>query len=126
MANGRVGATIYHLARTEKYNREKPFVANFSIADIKGAKQWNHEFAAAQVFINDDRNRTFSLEKEGFTFLKHKSSVSGEDWVDKDVVETQYFDEIEELVKSSGGYKDVVFLDYQAGICLHFTNPLLI
>jgi len=83
MKNGRVLAIIYHLARTYIFTIERSYSSQ--ILALLGSKERSNGIMS---FLPSRYDGRFSLEMESFTFLKHKSSVSGEDWIDADVVET--------------------------------------
>jgi hypothetical protein len=52
----------------------------------------------------------FSLEREGFIFVTHRTGVN--DFYDEDEVRSRYYPETEELVKQSAGAKRVLVFDH--------------
>ncbi|RDI78794.1 hypothetical protein Vi05172_g11159 [Venturia inaequalis] len=57
-----------------------------------------------------DRGSEFSLDKEGFTYVKHASALTGDDFKDAEKTKTIYRPETEELIKKvTGAYKVCIF-----------------
>ncbi len=52
----------------------------------------------------------FTLERNGFVFVEHKTAVK--DFFDKSRLETDYYPEVEQLIKKESGATRVVLFDY--------------
>ena len=75
-----VQSTISYLARDKLWDTEKPYIADFPLDAIKGAKITNQIIQKHLATIHDVRGsqRTFTLEKNSFCFLKAKTSLTAD------------------------------------------------
>ncbi|KAF2463448.1 uncharacterized protein BDR25DRAFT_245675 [Lindgomyces ingoldianus] len=103
---------LQYLARLELYETEKPFLANFKVSN--GARSTNHIFEPKPVFVEDGHGQPFSLDVNGFAFMKHETNLQPEDFSDADRVRSVYVDEINQFVRQKfPKYTDLVFLDFE-------------
>lgn len=103
---------MQYLARSELYRTEKPFLVNFKVPDH--ARNTNHVFEAKAVFIEDGRSKPFSLDVNGFTFMKCQTKLRPEDFYDPSLVRAVYVDEIEQFIRQHfPKHTDLVFLDFE-------------
>lgn len=98
------------------YDREVPFQI---LSDFSGDyKRTNLEFGPAPVAetIHDIRNleSTFKLDIHGFQVCLQETSV--QDWTDRRSIETQYYDEMEQMLRSELDDVDEVFF-YDWRVC---------
>jgi len=63
-----------------------------------------------RVAIRNGRNREFSLDRDGFRFVRHDTQMR--DFFDADAVRSTYYAEMEALVKAESGAKRVVIFDH--------------
>lgn len=64
------------------------------------------------VVVHDVRGREseFTLDKNGFQFIKHESAEK--DFLDDEKIEEEYYREVEELLKKEVGAKRVFIFDH--------------
>lgn len=107
-------ATINYAKRLPVYEKEVPYQI---ISDFPGDhKKTNLEFGPAPVAgtIRDIRGREsdFTVDSHGFQVCRQKTAVEG--WTNKDVIETQYYAEREQLLKAElDGVDEVFFYDWR-------------
>src|SRR4029453_10626201 len=62
------------------------------------------------VEIHNGRGRDFTLERNGFRFVRHDTKVA--DFFDEEQIKRTYYPEMEALVKAESGAKRVVVFDH--------------
>jgi len=110
-----VNTTIRYLARSETYQREKPYVVTFPVTDISEAKSSNHCFQSQPCTVRDARGLgNFDLDACGFTFTEHRTLLSLEEFQSPKIVESAYYSELTQFIHSHfPQFTDLVFLDYE-------------
>ncbi|KJX95795.1 hypothetical protein TI39_contig1049g00001 [Zymoseptoria brevis] len=83
---------------------------------LKDEKVVLHDFRTAK----DVAHGLEGLDKQGFTYVKHKSSVTYDDWLKDGVVEDVYCQELKELILNATGAKDALIY------CVAFRRRLAI
>jgi hypothetical protein len=105
------------LAKSQLYEQEKLYGADFSVEDIEGAKITNHVFSIRQVTFHDIRNLQIPLclEENGACFVKATTSLSAEAACTKRTeAMMNYVEEIVNVVRTHfPQYVEVQFMDYQ-------------
>lgn len=107
--------TFPYLARDALYQKEKPFTTDF-LPEANHVVLTNHIFDFMDLVVRDARpqRESFSLEKQGFCFLKASTNLSSDNAGDQDFVEKTYFNEIEALLHDKfPEYTRLECLDYQ-------------
>lgn len=108
---------VQYLARSPLYETEKPFMVNLQVPE--GERQTNHVFEAKTVLVHDGRNKGYSMDVNGFAFMKLHTKLEPHDFYDASKVETTYVEEIDEFVRQNWPeFSDVVFLDYNVRDCV--------
>jgi hypothetical protein len=117
MAQGPVSAKLNYLKRLPLYKTEKPFQLFLAADhDAPDRRQHNLEFEGQDTDIADIRPRLpkFTLDEHGFQIVRAPTSLSPACFQDKHVVETDYFDQVLELLKGiPGGYDKVFLFDWR-------------
>ena len=74
--------------------------------------QYSGDFDRHLVRINDGRvwNRAFNIDVHGFELIAHKTSVT--DFMNTDMLNSEYYLEIEDLVKKHIGAKNIHIFDH--------------
>ena len=113
-----VHTTFPYLARDAIYQKEKPYATDFILEDSDVALT-NHVFDFMNLVVRDAQPQrdSFSLQKNGFCFLKAMTSLSNENVGDEHFLEKTYFDEIEEVLHDKfPEYTRIECLDYQVSL----------
>ncbi|KAK3984185.1 hypothetical protein QBC44DRAFT_337448 [Cladorrhinum sp. PSN332] len=110
-----VTAVINYFSRDPKFQREKPYVTSFPVDDIEGASVSNHENEPVPVNMSDIRGLPPpSLDREGFTILESPTSLTYDDFANRELVRSQYFAELREMLKKAfPHYRTLVFFDHE-------------
>lgn len=111
-----VQTQLPYLARDELYVREKPFGADFPVDHFPGSQFANHIFEVHDVTVHDVRGtEPPSLERNGFCFLKAKTSLTAaEASTSQTPAVTAFFEEIEQvLYERFPGYSRIEVMDFQ-------------
>ena len=118
-----VEAKLPYLARDILYTKEKPYNADYVVeGKFEDVKPTNHIYDYRPVLIRDarhDRNR-FSLERNGFCFLKATTSISASSAVDaRTPAVDQFLGEIEVLLtREFPEYTRIEVLEFLVRIAL--------
>lgn len=110
-----IHTTFPYLARDVIYQKEKPYATDFIVEDSNVALT-NHVFDFMDLVVRDaqPQRESFSLQKNGFCFLKAETSISNDNADDEKFVEKTYFDEIEAVLHDNfPEYTRLECLDYQ-------------
>ena len=103
-----VAASLNYLIDTG----EKP--VSYSNAPGAAARVTTHtgKYESRSVTINNGRlsRDSFSLEREGFVFVNHETTVTN--FYDEDELRTVYYPEVERLVKEMTGASKVLIFDH--------------
>jgi hypothetical protein len=92
------------------YQKEKPYVLRYQSADIP---QSNITLETVDnVPISQMRTRQFSLDKNGFQLLNFNSSMYYTGFEDVSLIETVYFREIREIIRTTVKAQDVFIFDW--------------
>ena len=94
----------------ESYKTEKPFLAFVDIPpDAVDKRDNNLVFEDRKTTIRDIRpsKEAFSLDRNGFMMVKHRSSVST---FDPEIVQTTYLPEVEDLLRKTLDGVDEIFI----------------
>jgi len=90
-------------------------------ADAVDTRSTNLEFEAKEQIFEDIRGREddFSLDSHGFQTGAYPTRLDSDMFGDKETVETQYFDEVREILRDvEGGYDEVFLFDWRVGCSL--------
>lgn len=117
--------TLKFLDWQELYETEKPFQIFINIPDEAEDKRTsNLVFEDVETAVHDVRGREkdFDLDKNGFRFLRHSSSL--DDFHNKELIEKIYLPEVEALLrKEVEGVDKVFFFDWR--VCYHLIRVQL-
>ena len=97
-----VVSTISYLAHDKLWDTEKPYIADFPLDGIEGAKWTNQIIHKYPMTIRDIRgiNREFTLDRNGFCFIKGSTSLTAEAALQNaKSCEESYFMEIESFMQ---------------------------
>lgn len=106
-----------YLKWQELYKVEKPFQVLIDLPeDAELKRKTNMEFEdGPEVTISDVREVDSwpQMDTHGFTFVHHKSTLTGDQFFDKADVESKYLPECEKLLRSSlEGADEVYFFNW--------------
>jgi hypothetical protein len=98
------------------YQKQKPYVLRYQSEDIP---QSNIRLETVDnVPILQMRTRKFSLDQNGFQLLNFNSSLHYTEFEDISLIETVYFREIREIVRTTVKAQDVFIFDWAVcGTC---------
>jgi hypothetical protein len=114
-----------YLRRDDLYLNEKPYTTDFSVEDIAGAEATNHLFDYQELVIRDAQGQRndFSLEKNGFCFLRSRTSLTPADVDDDKYVREEYFNQLEEILHNAfPEYERIEYLDHLVSIWIGCTS----
>ncbi|KAI2616844.1 hypothetical protein GGR54DRAFT_609055 [Hypoxylon sp. NC1633] len=97
---GCVTTVIKYLKPLALYQTEKPFKIAFDVSEIAEAQKTNHEFVDHHISVTDVRGTEdqFTLDKNGFQFCKLPTSLRKDDFDSDEIVRSQLYSEVKELV----------------------------
>ena len=104
-----------YLLRDDLYLKEKPYTTDFSVENISGAEATNHRFDYQELFIRDaqGQRKDFTLEKNGFCFLRSRTSLTSRNADDEKYVREEYFNQLEEILHATfPEYERIEYLDH--------------
>lgn len=105
------------LSRDSLYKTEKPYATDFPVDEIDDAKMTNHIFDTRPMIFHDARpvKETFSLDQNGFCFIKAKTSLQGEDAAsERTEIMEQYMQEIVDILRDKlPQYREIKAMDFQ-------------
>ncbi|KAK7419776.1 hypothetical protein QQX98_003148 [Neonectria punicea] len=116
-------AILNYAKRLSIYDKEVPYQI---LSDFPGEyKKSNVEFGPAPVAetIHDIRGREsdFKADSHGFQVCRQETKV--QDWISKDVIETQYYAEMDRLLKNElEGVDETFFYDWRPRKNIPFKN----
>ncbi|KAK1750425.1 Aspirochlorine biosynthesis protein N [Echria macrotheca] len=118
MASGDVVADLNYLQKLELYQREKPFQLFIPVdPNSPDPRQNNVEFENRPHTIRDMRPaiNDFGLDTHGFEIRPFHTSLDPDSFQKSDVVESQYFAEVEQLLRDTldGGFDRIFFFDWR-------------
>lgn len=117
MAQGTVVAKLNYLKRLPLYQTEKPFQLFLPVdQNASDRRQSNLEFEGQETVIVDIRPRLtkFTLDEHGFQILRAPTSLSPASFQNRQVVESQYFNEVVEILKRiPDGYDQIFLFDWR-------------
>jgi hypothetical protein len=104
-------ATAYFLARDDLYRTVKPYYLEYLSDIVPRSNLKTHKID--DLLIRDLRGREheFTFEENGFTILEMHSSMSYEDFDDKDKVENIYCEELGATLLEYTGATSVQIFD---------------
>ncbi len=88
--------SVLYLDRLDRYNDEKPFEVLFNTSGFgEDASQGNVILVPENVAVRNARHSTeaFTLDKNGFQVVDFESRLQGDDFEDKEKVQSIYFEE---------------------------------
>ena len=126
MASGTVIAEIHYLQRLPLYKREKPFQL-FVPVDKNGSdpRTTNLEFESRHQRIQDIRHNiaSYSLDSHSFEARNSPTTLLPSEFSDARLVESRYFAEVENLLKTiEGGYDKILIYDWRVCYDSFFLN----
>lgn len=87
------------------FNSEKPFQVLIDLpADTKDRRRSNIEFRdGTRERVRNARSNlsTFDINKHGFKFVKHNTTLQQADFLSKEIIERVYLPECKELLQAS-------------------------
>ena len=89
---------------------EKPVTHTAVLNSTPVLRTGKHEARRATIHNGRPMAREFSLEREGFVFVRHDTRVK--DFYDEDELRAVYYPEVEALVKRESGASRVVIFDH--------------
>ncbi|KAG5770492.1 hypothetical protein H9Q72_002657 [Fusarium xylarioides] len=104
-----------YLKRDDLYRHQKPYTTDFAIDHIPDSVASNHRFDYQNVHVVDaqDSLEKFDLERNGFCFIKAKTSITLESANDTEYVRDVYFPEVEKALHMAlPGYERIDYLDH--------------
>lgn len=104
-----------YLRRDSLYLKERPYTADFPVEKFPGAQPSNHLFDYQDTIIEDaqPRRKDFTLEKNGFCFIRSKTSIMSTHANDNLYVEGEYFDQLEDILhRAFPEYERIEYLDH--------------
>ena len=117
MSCGTVTAKLQYLKRLPLYQKEKPFQLFVPVdEDAADPRSTNIEFETKEQTFVDIRDRLseYSLDSHGFQVGVHPTALDLASFGNRDMVESQYFAEVEEILKTiDGGYDKVFIFDWR-------------
>ncbi|KAK3368629.1 methyltransferase CmcJ [Podospora didyma] len=117
MACGTVTAELQYLKRLPLYQKEKPFQLFVPVdEDATDPRTTNIEFETKEQTFVDIRDRLseFSLDSHGFQVNVHPTGLDLASFANRETVETKYFAEVEQILKTiEGGYDKVFIFDWR-------------
>jgi len=120
METQNVTAKLGYLKWQDLYNKEKPFELHIDLPDdVIGMKQTNCDFIYEPQPIRDVRGSEdkFSLDNNGFMYLKHQSPYTVDDLRNRDVIVNKYLPETEALMKENvWGIDRIFFFDWRVSL----------
>ncbi|KAI1083672.1 hypothetical protein F5B20DRAFT_415377 [Whalleya microplaca] len=108
--------SLPYLSRDSTYLHEKPYAVDFDVSGIPGAKPTNHiiEFHSTLVRNGLLQPAKFTLQDNGFEFLKEKTSIDQSNAVDVGFLAQIYIFELMEILRRNfPEYREFRFVDYQ-------------
>ncbi|KXJ88484.1 hypothetical protein Micbo1qcDRAFT_17472 [Microdochium bolleyi] len=117
MACGTVQARVDYLKRLPLYQVEKPFQLFIPIEpDAKDQRPSNLEFESKEVTFHDVRDQLSDcrLDSHGFQLLRHPTGLPSASFENRGLVESVYFDEVRDILKTvDGGYDKIFIFDWR-------------
>ena len=106
---------MFYLAPLPIYKTEKPFFLNIPVHRIEGARQTNVTHIARNITFMDIRGHeaSFSLDTSGFETCEMSTKLSYDDFLDPQIIQQVYFEEIAQVLKNTTGAEEVLLWDYQ-------------
>ncbi|KAF6229943.1 hypothetical protein HO133_004280 [Letharia lupina] len=109
---------LHFLKWQDLYKREKPFQIYIDVPkDAADQRQHNLVFEEGEVTVIKNvrgHEDDYSLDKNGFCYLRHGTALEASRFYDRDAVEETYLPECEELLKSSiEGVDQVCIFDWR-------------
>ncbi|KXX77253.1 hypothetical protein MMYC01_204944 [Madurella mycetomatis] len=110
----KVHVPLPYLVRDPLYKTEKPYAAVFDVSDIPDAKATNHVIDLFEQDVHNARHLPpFSLQENGFEFIKHQTCLDAGDFDDWDLVYDKFRVEMEAVLRSRFPfYKSILYLDH--------------
>ncbi|KAK4451997.1 hypothetical protein QBC34DRAFT_346246 [Podospora aff. communis PSN243] len=112
----KVHVDLPYLSRSPLYKTEKPYATVFDVSDNPKATATNHIIELSPQDVYDARNLpegTFSLEKNGFEFLKRPNCLNASNAFDQDLIYNKFRLEMKEVLqKRYPQYRSIIYLDH--------------
>ncbi|KAH6640337.1 hypothetical protein F5144DRAFT_560035 [Chaetomium tenue] len=116
LPESKVHVPIPYLTKSPLYKTEKPYAAVYDVKDIPGAKATNHVIELMPQDVHNARDippGTFTLEKNGFEFLKRSNCLDVSNIDDEDLIYNKFRVEMEDTLRSRfPQYRDIIYLDH--------------
>lgn len=108
-----------YLAKSDIYQREKPYGADFPVDHIEGATMTNHAFEIHPVRFRDIRNRKedLNLDTNGACLIKARTSLLAEEASNSATpAMKRYVDDVLRLLQQKcPEYVEIRVMDFQVG-----------
>lgn len=112
---GDVETGLHYLQRLPLYEKEKPYYINWPVFDTPEVEQTNlsHErFDGIQIHDIRGEEEKFKMDVQGFQLVKHKTSLSNDDFEDDTAVREKYYPEMAELAQETLGASLVYIFEH--------------
>ncbi|KAI1845652.1 hypothetical protein JX265_005342 [Neoarthrinium moseri] len=117
MACGTVKSQVSYLKRLPLYQKEKPFQLFIPIdKEALDQRTTNLDFETKERTFVDVRDTAYScsLDVDGFQLQSYPTKLDLPSFLDRSIVESQYFSEVEEILKNiEGGYDKLFIFDWR-------------
>lgn len=126
-ACGPCRSKVDYLKRLPLYQTEKPFQLFIPIeAEAADKRTSNLEFESKECDFEDVRAKAadYTLDDNGFRFLKHPTALDWHSFHDRDAVESRYFAEVKQILQHvEGGYDKILLFDWRVSSLLPQFTP---
>ncbi|KAK0730145.1 hypothetical protein B0H67DRAFT_560930 [Lasiosphaeris hirsuta] len=112
----RVHVDLPYLARSPLFQTEKPYATVFDVSGNPAATATNHVIELNEHDVVNARHLpegTFSLEANGFEFLRRPNCLDASTAYDQDLVNTRFRQEMKDVLRSRfPQYTSIIYLDH--------------
>jgi hypothetical protein len=117
---------VPYLGRDELYQKEKPYIADFSVEHVPNAKSSNHLFEYQDHTIIDAQplRSTLTFRRNGFCFLRAKTSLTSKNADDPEYIQTHFWDELELILHNA--FPEYERLEYLDHLVTEYKQPILL
>lgn len=117
MACGDVTSHVSYLKKLDLYQKEKPFQLFIPIEkDAPDQRTSNLEFESKECTFHDIRDKIheYDLDTHGFQVGEYPTKLDLPSFQDRHIVESQYFPEVEQILRNiEGGYDRIFIFDWR-------------
>lgn len=94
--------TLHYVEWNDLFKVEKPFQILIDLPEtISDRRLTNVTFHSRDEVVEDVRGKTdkLTLDTHGFMFVSHKSQLGGDDFFNREIVESRYLAECESVIR---------------------------